>query len=266
MLWQIDNTNLQILGSVHVSDRVLNLSPLASYAITHATTLAFESNFDISPNLKSAYYEKTNVLSKNISASLFASTRDLWLELDLIEEELENFRPWWVAFRLMNALMAKSGFVPNHGIDRCVLNFAKKESRKLFFLETIDSGLATFAEAPLIEQERFLSKVVLNPEEGLREVASMISTWESGNPIMLLPLVENALQLMPVTYSNALAGRNKVWLRHLIRFAKSQKNVVVVVGVLHMVGPESIPYLLAAAGFSCVLSEAANKDAGGIIF
>lgn len=254
MLWKIENTNFQILGSVHVSDRCLNLSPLAIHAINNATTFAFEANLDFGPNLKIAYYEKTNMLSKNISASLFASTRKLWLQLGLIEGELEGLRPWWVAFRLMNAVMERAGFVAENGIDRRVLDFAKNKRKKLFFLEANDAGLVPFAEAPLIEQERFLSRV-LNSEEALREVASIIAAWESCNPVSLLQIVENALQLMPVAYSNALAGRNKAWLPHLVRLAKSQKNVVVVVGVLHMSGPNNIQYLLAKAGFSCVLTE-----------
>jgi uncharacterized protein len=258
MLWQVKNTNLRILGSVHVSNRSLYLPPLVADAINGADTLAFEANFEVSPNLSLVHYKKGNALSKNIPASLFTNTKELWLELGLGEEELENIRPWWAAFRLMNTVMSKHGFVHNRGIDRNVLNIGKLEKKNLFFLEAVGAGLEPFARAPLKEQEIFLSRVVQHTDEGVQEVASLVDAWESNNPNNLLPVVERALQLMPLTYSNALAGRNKVWLRHFLRLAQSQKKAVAIVGALHMVGPESIPSLLAVAGFTCSLVEVAQ--------
>ena len=255
MLWHVDNTTLWILGSVHASDRPLLISGQTTQALDSADVLAFESNFDVVPNLAPARYESGTTLSMNIHDLLFADTQRLWREFFLNEEELEGFRPWWVAFRLMNAAMSKRGFVREQGIDQRVLNFGKKNNKALFFLEPIDAGLAAFANAPLQEQEVFLSRAALHTEEGLQEVAFLVAAWESGNPENLTPVVERALRLMPVAYAAALAGRNRAWLRHLLRLIRSRKVVVVVVGMLHMVGPDNIPSVLAAAGFKCSLDK-----------
>lgn len=253
MLWHVDNTTLWILGSVHVSDRPLLISGQTTRVLENADVLAFEANFDVGPNLAPARYQINTALSKNIPDLLFADTQRLWRELCLNEEELECFRPWWVAFRLMNAALSKRGFVSEQGIDRRVLNLGKQMNKTLFFLEPIDAGLLAFAKAPLQEQEVFLSRVAQHTEEGLQEAASLVSGWESGNPDNLLPVVEGALRRMPIAFSAALAGRNKAWLRHLLRLDRSRKNAVVVVGVLHMVCPDNIPSILAAAGLKCSL-------------
>ncbi len=251
MLWHVDNTTLWILGSVHVSDRPLLISRQMTHALDTADVLAFESNFDVAPNLAPARYESDTTLSKNIPDLLFADTKRLWGELDLDEDELQGLRPWWVAFRLMNAAISKRGFVREQGIDQRVLNLGKKKNKTLFFLEPIDVGLSAFANAPLQEQEVFLSRAAQHTEEELQEVASLVDSWESGNPNNFLPVVERALRLMPKAYTAALAGRNRAWLRHLLRLVGARKNTVAVVGMLHMVGPDNIPSVLATAGLKC---------------
>lgn len=255
MLWHVDNTTLWILGSVHVSDRPLLIARQTTRVLDNADVLAFEANFEVEPNLAPARYEIDNTLSKNIPALLFDDTRRLWRELCLNEEELEGLRPWWVAFRLMNASMLSRGFVREQGVDQRVLKLGKRDNKRLYFLESIDAGVSTFANAPLHEQKVFLSRAAQHNEEGLQEVASLVAGWESSNPENLLPIVERALCLMPITYTAALAGRNSAWLRHLLRFIRSRKNAVVVVGMLHMVGPKNIPSFLASQGFKCSLVE-----------
>lgn len=255
MLWEVKNTNLRIVGSVHVSDRPLYLSPLATLAISEADTLAFETNIEVTPNLNPTRYKAGGSLSQSIPASLFNDTRRMWLESGFNEEELQGLRPWWVAFRLMNSLMQKHGFVHEHGIELKVLHYAKVKKKGAFFFETVDAGLAPFATAPLNEQEIFLSRIVQCSDEEIQVAASLVAAWESGNPDSLLPVMERGLKLMPVTYSNTLARRNKAWLRHFLRMAQSHKKTVAIVGALHMVGPESIPSLLAASGLTSSLVE-----------
>ena len=256
MLWEVENTNLRILGSVHVSDRPLDLSPLATLAISEADTLAFETNIEVTPNLSATRYKTGGSLSQNIPVPLFADTMRMWCEFGFNEEELEGLRPWWVAFRLMNSLMSKHGFVYDQGIELKVLHYAKVKKKCPFFLETVDAGLAPFATAPVNEQEIFLSRIVQYTDEEIHVAASLVAAWESGNPATLLPIVERGLKLMPITYSNTLANRNKSWLRHFLRLAQSHKKTVAIVGALHMVGPESIPSLLAASGLTCSLLKA----------
>src|SRR5688572_13782792 len=203
MLWHVDSVPLRILGSVHVSNRPLLLSEHTVLALRDSTLLAFETNFDVAPNLGPMRYETGNALSRNIPPPLFADTQRLWQELGLNEDELECLRPWWVGFRLMNAALSNRGFVNEHGIDRSVLNFGKKEGKALFFLESVEAGFLPFANAPLREQETFLSRIAQYTEEGLQEVASLVAAWQSGDSDSLLPVVERALRLMPIAYSAA---------------------------------------------------------------
>ena len=160
MLWRVEDTSLHILGSVHVSNRPLVFSEQITRALNEVEVLAFETNFDVRPNLAAVRYKTNDSLSRNISASLFEDTKHMWAELDLDDRELERLKPWWVAFRLMNAAMSNRGFTNEQGVDRRVLNFGKDGHKTLFFLESVDTGLKPFANAPRQEHDVFLSRVV----------------------------------------------------------------------------------------------------------
>ena len=253
MLWHVEGTALHILGSVHVSNRPLALSEDMTLAVSAAEVLAFEANFDATPDLATIKYERGGSLSKNIPAALFEDAQRLWNKLQLEVEELEPLRPWWAAIRLMNAAMSSRGFIAERGIDRQLLNLGKTAGKSLFFFESVGAGLLPFGKAPAHEQETFLSRVAQHTEEGLQELEFIVSAWESRIPANLLPVVERAMGLMPIAYSAALAGRNRAWLPHLSRLARSRRRTVAVVGALHTVGPDNIPSLLGAAGYTCTL-------------
>lgn len=253
MLWNVPGTSFFMLGSIHVSNRPLVLPTAVAQAVEAAQTLAFEANFDVVPNLEFGCYAGTESLSQNISPALFSDAKRLWLELELPEDELETNRPWWAALRLMFTGMSRRGFISEQGIDRKLLNLAKKDRKSTFFLENASAGLMPFSKAPVEEQAVFLSRVAQHTEEGLQEIATMVTAWESGNPQNFFPIVERALSLMPVSYTGSLAGRNKAWMPQLLRLLRSGRKVFVVVGALHMIGPQNIPSLFAANGYDCVL-------------
>ena len=81
----------------------------------------------------------------------------------------------------------------------------------------------------------------------------MLDAWEARRPQDLGPLVEKFIHQMRHSYTGALKGRNKAWLPKLLKLLHVGKPTVVTVGVLHMVGPGSLPELLARQGFKCEL-------------
>lgn len=255
MLWRVKNSNLYLLGSLHFSDTPLAMSEIAEEALDASETFAFETNLDAEPKLDFASYGRGTKLSKHISADLFNDTRRLWLKLGLNEDELECRRPWFVAFRLMNAILPLHGYRAEEGIDRKLFDKAKDQRRKIVYLESVVAGLQAFASAPSAEQQTFLARVAQHTEEIVHEMASIVAAWNAREPDRLLPVVERALTSVPKMYSAALAGRNKKWFPQLLGFARTGKKITAVVGSLHMVGPGCIPLLFRRVGYECELID-----------
>lgn len=254
MLWNIEGTRLQILGSIHVSDRPLVLSDPTIQALHNADAIVFEANFAVPPDLGFTRYAAGHALREDIPVPLLECTKRLWVEYGFEDGELERLKPWWVALLLTNAAMAREGFAGAEGIDSKVFHFAQTHGKQALFLESVEAGLGAFAQAPQNEQQVFLSRIVQHTQEELDELASLVNAWQSANPDNLLPAVDRVLRLMPQTYAAALAGRNRAWMPQLLRLAQSGKNAVAVVGAMHMVGPDSIPSLLAAADLKSACS------------
>lgn len=253
MLWHISGTTLHILGAVHAADSPLTLRSESIRQLDIADVFAFETNFEEAGGPRGQRFGKGVSLGDVISPELLQDTRELWAKLNLPQEELETTRPWAVTHRLTHALMPRYEFDFAHGIDREVLGRAKQSGRKLFFLESNEAGRAPLTEAPIAEQEVSLAKLVRRPDEFFGVVQAIVAAWRAGKPGDLESIVQNWLNEAPVTCKAMLAKRNKAWLAHLLRHARSGKKVVAIVGVLHMVGPDSLPILLKSKGLDCSL-------------
>lgn len=253
MLWHVKNTQLHILGAVHVLSEPFSPSEKVVSVLKAARILAFETNLEIVPNPQLFLYKAGSVLSQHLSAELFSDTKRLWLDTGLPEQELESIQPWWAALRILNAVMQARGFIPKYGVDISALGLAKKDNKTPFFLEPVEAGFSAFINSPLSEQRVFLSRASQHTEEAMSEVESLIKAWRSCSQEGLVQIVERALALTPTIFTALLADRNRLWLRHFVRLAHGSKPAVAVVGVLHMFGPGSILALLEEAGFVCSL-------------
>ena len=251
MHWQLQNTNLHVIGSVHISARQLTIKPAIAKLLEDAEVIAFEANFDLEPDAQMGLYPSSTSLSKNIPPDLLVDTQRMWAETNRPTAELDHYRPWHAAFLLMNAALHSRGFSPANGIDQQVIELAKRTRKTLFFLETREAGIEPFRGAPHEEQLRFLSDVVRNIEEGIQDATSIGESWENNDPNGLHTIWDKCIRLMPRSYAGALGGRNRQWLPKLLKLARGRKRAVAVVGALHMIGPEGLPTMFKAAGINC---------------
>lgn len=181
---------------------------------------------------------------------LFDDTLALWSRLALTDE-LESLRPWLVSQSLMPSLVPELGFDFAHGVDRMVK--ARTRGRALFSLEAAGVPLQFMADAPVAEQISGMARVVQQPLEVKGELQSVVNGWRNRDVDELSAVAIRAHQQAPLLSAGLFGARNRAWMPHLLRFARSSKPTVAVVGVLHMVGPDSLVDLFGAAGFRCEL-------------
>ena len=252
MLWRVADSNLHILGSVHVLLQPATLNASEKHALAIAETLAFEANFDIPGDSRIGQYTGARKLSDHVDRDLYEESMRLWSELGLHAQDLERTRPWQASFQMMNALLPLNGYHHQFGVDRTVIEMSKKDRKARFFLETRNAGLEPFSKAPLQEQQSMLEQVVRHKDEGLATVRSMVEAWTNREPVALIPTYEKCFRQAPCIYAALLNVRNQKWLPKLLRLAKGSSKAVATVGALHMVGPAGIPALLSASGLECV--------------
>ena len=207
MLWIVKSTALHILGSVHVLPEAPKFTSAETTVLNNAEVFAFESNFELDQSTPTGHFRGKRTLDQEVPQQLFDSTSELWSQLQL-EIPLTTVRPWWAAFIVIGRLLRSEGLSHSTGVDRTVLEIAKRRKSQMFYLEPVGAGTAPFANAPVNEQIESLSRAVLHAEEGIADVRAMIESWLSRKPEALEPMREKYLRQMPIAYSAALSGRN----------------------------------------------------------
>ena len=82
------------------------------------------------------------------------------------------------------------------------------------------------------------------------ETDSMLSAWRTGNAQKLDALLSEEYKVAPALYRMLVADRNQRWMPQLERLLKSDKDYLVVVGALHLVGSGGLLELTRTRGYS----------------
>jgi uncharacterized protein YbaP (TraB family) len=249
MLWQVADTAMQMVASIHVMDSSPPpLSPRIEQAYTAAQRIAFETRLDAKPDLSSAVFAQGQRLSQVLQPAVFEATQARWLALGLPEQELEISRPWFVGIRLQLAMAAQRGFLWELGVDKYFWTRAINDGRDVIPLETAESALTAFASAPLQEQTTFLSYFALSADTAMSELLSMVAEWRAGRYEVFERVLSQRLAMCPRLFKELVVERNGRWIPKLLAMARDRTPTLVVVGVLHFAGESGLPALLAHHG------------------
>jgi uncharacterized protein len=250
MLWRVANSNLCLLGSIHLSNEPVQLSETSRRLVDECHTLAFEANMaGLPPGLGD--YKNDRELRAVVSDDLWNATRDRWLALGQDELKLNRHEPWWAGIRVGALIFESRGLCHKFGVEAVLSARAKELNKPTFYLEQQAAGFKGLSAVPLEEQVRFLSRAVYDAEEGYADVVRLHDAWIANRPTDMEFMYEKGMRLTPGVFTAMIPARNKAWLSHLLRFARGGRKVVAVVGALHMLGPEGLPLLLEQKGFPC---------------
>jgi uncharacterized protein len=98
------------------------------------------------------------------------------------------------------------------------------------------------------EATTVLSQMVQQLENAQNAAILMVDAWRRRDLGPFETILTNAFAQVPQTYGQLITERNRDWLPSLMDMAKSTVQTLVVVGVLHYVGQNSLQALLGNAG------------------
>lgn len=234
MYWQFPNTNVRILGSLHVLPA--NNSGLPSWAVRAfewAEVLVFESEPQgILPFLRSP--SPTN-LQNDLTSAAWATLRSLWPTTGPLPS-LEEVRPW-AALLFSNMLTHKT----TQGVEALFMQWASEQSKPVHFLETGEAVAAAFDSAPADEIHKALEMFASDLSAPQRMLEAMYMAWLKGD---LPALFEIANQSPALSFAGLKAAvlerRNREWSPALNQLTSTPYRTLVAVGALHLHGPNNV--------------------------
>jgi uncharacterized protein YbaP (TraB family) len=164
------------------------------------------------------------------------------------EDALQPFRPWLAGQALEGAFFSAKG-VNGRNADAVLVSEASEAglsvSSEFATKEDAARWLADFSPVQEVQYLRYiLDEILAGHDEGQRIYAD----WAIGKDVRAADWVANMKQLYPELYHSLLIRRNQGWVPRVRSMLAQPKPTMIVVGLYHLVGPDSIQAQLRANG------------------
>lgn len=247
-----------LAGSVHVLDAARSTLP-AGFGIAYrdAERLVMELDMDdLDPMAVAAFLAARGsfpgdqtlrtLLEPARYARIDAEARALGLPLD----SMARLEPWAVALGLTQLQLAKLGLDPANGVEQQITTWARRDGKPIAGLESVEEQLGVLDGLTYADQARFLELTVDEVDSMPGELDRLLAAWQRGDTAVLEQLLLDEYGKMPTLYRPLVADRNRRWLPQIEALAMRADDALVVVGALHLVGPDGLLALLRGRGLS----------------
>ena len=256
--WRVQGKSggeLTLLGSMHVlrpSD--YPLPPTVNALIDGADNIVMEIDLDDVDGaqqqliVQKAMLPQGKVLADVIDADAYRLVTQHMSALGVDVKALEHFEPWFLALTVLDIGMRKLGFQPDRGVEQYVLARARGAGKEIVGLETLEFQIGLFDALPPEQQQAMLEQTLDEIDEGAEVLSKMVAAWRAGELESLSTELLEDFGDFPGLYEKLVTNRNNAWVPTLERMLTDGHRHLVVVGALHLVGPDSVIDLLKKRG------------------
>jgi uncharacterized protein YbaP (TraB family) len=121
--------------------------------------------------------------------------------------------------------------------------------KRVIGLESARYQLELLARLPAKAQQSMLLQSLEQAEHFQAEVHALISAWENGDTAAMQKIMQKDFDHSPLAYRRLVVDRNRAWFPRLERLARGGRPYFVVVGALHLVGPDGLLARFKKAGY-----------------
>lgn len=171
----------------------------------------------------------------------------------LTPDMLQRFKPWFVGLTVSVAEMTGQGLDPKLGLDTHLATQAAQQGKPTGGLETGAQQIAFFDSMDKADQIQFLDESLGAAEEGQEETRELHAAWRAGKADVLWNEMGMEMkQHYPRLYQRINVQRNQAWIPQIERrlAAPGSDDVLVVVGALHLLGPDGLIEGLRGKGYT----------------
>lgn len=252
---------MYLFGTMHVGlDEFYPLEPRIMAAVENASTLALELDpTQPAAAMAKAVREHGMLRAGTPGYETLAPADKLRLDrlvraAGLNAARAASFKPVLLACMLSLAEYTKLGYRTDLATDTYLARLARSGNKQLVELESVSQQLALLDRLAPAEQWRFLNETIASIEAGSQrqQALKVAHAWSAADATSLDALVEAIAADGSVSGRFArevmIDGRNGALADKLETLLAREDNAVAAIGVLHLLGENSVPALLRARG------------------
>ncbi len=261
-LWLLEDADnrVWVLGSIHLlREQDYPLPEPMQTAYGDAETLVMELDMDeldaagaAAAMLSRAVAPDGGTLASLMGAEAYARAKATAADAGIDLDRFRATEPWYAALTITQLQLARHGYDPRHGLDAHLAARARRDGKPVDGLETFEEQIRFFDELPLELQSDLLFEALSelrDLEAGMNET---VAAWRRGDTDYLADVLLEELRAYPELYDSLVVERNRRWAPRLAGLLEGDGDYLVIVGALHLVGPDSVLELLAARGLAAV--------------
>jgi uncharacterized protein YbaP (TraB family) len=163
---------------------------------------------------------------------------------------LAPMEPWFAGLTVVTLALAKEGYTSGAGVEQLVLEQAAADGKEILGFETLEEQLSALDGLDIELQRDFLLKALEDAARPNEALAAFLQAWKDGDEQALAAELASEFEASPALYESLMVRRNQRWIGQIERLLDDDRDYLVVVGALHLAGPDGLPAQLQKRGRS----------------
>jgi uncharacterized protein YbaP (TraB family) len=253
-LWRVDgNANaIYLLGSIHLlrpEDHPLPRAIDAAYEDAEIVVMELDMD-DLDPAYTQAAFNSAGVMTDGTTLrdlmgdEHYRSAEAAAAVIDIPLDMLAQSEPWLAAITVELMMLYRLGFNPVLGVEMTMTQRAMADGKPIEGLETVDQQLGFLDGLPLEAQRELLLQTLLQGAALNETVDALIEAGRHGDTATLESELLQDLEAQEDLHNALIVNRNRRWAETIATWLDDERDYLVVVGALHLVGENGVPSLL----------------------
>jgi uncharacterized protein YbaP (TraB family) len=251
-----------LFGTMHVGQpEFYPLEPRIAAAIKGASTLALEIDPAQDPAVAAQALKAYGMTAPNATRQALAPAMRVRLDRALAKAGIDpdavvQLKPWLVATVLAMAEYGRQGYRADLSVDAHLAQLARASKVPVVGLESAGSQMSLFNRLSMAEQVGFLEESIGLIESGKQgaEVNKIVNAWRTADQAAFDDIAARASSDTSVSgkfvKNILLEERNGALAEKLAQLLEREASTVAAIGVLHLIGANSVPSLLGERGMA----------------
>ncbi len=253
---------MYLFGTMHVGQKEFYpLEPRIAAAVKGASTLALEIDPAQDPALAAQALKNYGMTAPGATRQALSPAMRVRLDRALAKSGIDpaavvQLKPWLVATVLAMAEYGRQGYKTELSVDGHLAQMAREAKVPVVALESASSQMSLFNRLSMAEQVGFLEESIGLIESGKQgaEVSKIVNAWRTADQAAFEDISVRASSDTSVSGRFVkhvlLEERNGALAEKLAQLLEREANTVAAIGVLHLIGVNSVPSLLGERGIA----------------